>query len=412
MGESMHVDSSSAQSYSYRALDAEGAMRSGKLSAISETEAVRELLRQGYKPVSVQADQPALVKSARSRRAPGLADQLVLIRELSTLLGAGISLSEALPSLAQAYADQSLGPALSSADRDVRSGAKLSEALRRSGLALPPYVLALVEAGEASGALSAALNDAASQMDHERRIDQELRNALVYPAVLVTTGVLAVTVIFVGVVPRFASLLKSSRADVPAFSRWLIESGLYVKQNLLPFGLGAMALVVLLAMLLSSPSYRARGFEALSRMPMIGPWLMRVDIGRWATVLGTLLANRVPIITAIDLSAGALRLQRLRSDLASTSRELERGRSLSDVLGSKGWFPPARLNLVRVGERSGELPRMLSTLGAMETEAARVLQKRVLALIEPAAILLIGAVIGVIMVAVMMAITSLNSVVA
>ena len=89
---------------------------------------------------------------------------------------------------------------------------------------------------------------------------------------------------------------------------------------------------------------------------------------------------------------------------------MERGRTLTEVLGGLGWFPPARLNLVRVGERAGELPRMLETLGRMETEAARTLQKRVLALIEPAAILVIGAVIGVIMVAVMMAITSLNSV--
>jgi general secretion pathway protein F len=163
-------------------------------------------------------------------------------------------------------------------------------------------------------------------------------------------------------------------------------------------------------MLLSNPGVRANALAGLARWPVIGPWLMRIDVGRWATVLGTLLANRVAIVKAIELSAGALRIERLRADLAGTARELERGRSLSDVLGGKGWFPPARLNLIRVGERSGELPRMLSTLGAMETEAARVLQKRVLTLIEPIAILLIGAVIGVIMVAVMMAITSLNSV--
>jgi general secretion pathway protein F len=112
------------------------------------------------------------------------------------------------------------------------------------------------------------------------------------------------------------------------------------------------------------------------------------------------------------LSAGALRIDRLRRDLAGAAREIERGRTMADVLAAQGWFPPARLNLIRVGERSGELPRMLTTLGAMETEAARTMQKRVLTLIEPAAILIIGAVIGVIMVAVMMAITSLNTVAA
>ena len=398
-------------SFNYRALDGDGASRSGLLSAASEAAAIRALLQQGLTPVSVNAvvaaEQP---RRGIGRVAVGAADRISLVQELATLLGAGISLGEALPSLAEAYAAHALGPALAGLDRAVRGGERLSAALASSPLGLPPYVLAMCEAGEASGELAAALRDAAQQMDHERRIGQELRNALVYPAVLVTAGVLAVLVIFVGVVPRFASLLKSSRADVPALSRWIIESGLFVKQHLVTFGLGGAALALLAATLLANPRVRASMLDALSRAPVLGPWLLRLEIGRWTTVLGQLLANRVPIITAIGLSSGALRLRRLRGDLAGAPRELERGRTLSDVLGGLAWFPAARLNLVKVGERSGELPRMLATLGAIETEAARTLQKRALALIEPTAILIIGAVIGVIMVAVMMAITSLNTV--
>jgi general secretion pathway protein F len=173
---------------------------------------------------------------------------------------------------------------------------------------------------------------------------------------------------------------------------------------------GGGALLALAAFALADARLRASLLDALSRAPVVGPWLLRLEIGRWTTVLGQLLANRVPIINAVVLSSGALRLQRLRDDLAGAPRELERGRMLSDVLGDLAWFPAARLNLIKVGERSGELPRMLATLGAIETEAARTLQKRALTLIEPAAILIIGAVIGMIMVAVMMAITSLNTV--
>ena len=398
-------------SFNYRALDDSGTSRSGALQAPDEAAAIRLLLQQGLTPVSVLA--VAATDAARrsgGRASIGAADRIGLIQELATLLGAGISLGEALPSLAEAYAAQALGPALAGLDRAVRGGERLSAALTASPLGLPPYVLALCQAGEASGELAAALRDAAQQMEHEQRIGTELRNALVYPAVLVSAGVLAVLVIFVGVVPRFASLLKSSRADVPALSRWVIESGLFVKQHLLAFGLGGAALLGLAAFALSNPRLRASLLDALSRAPVVGPWLLRLEIGRWTTVLGQLLANRVPIIDAVVLSSGALRLKRLRDDLAGAPRELERGRTLADVLGGLAWFPAARLNLVKVGERSGELPRMLGTLGAIETEAARTLQKRALALIEPIAILVIGAVIGVIMVAVMMAITSLNTV--
>lgn len=397
-------------SFNYRALDGAGASRSGALQAADEAAAIRWLLQQGLTPVSVQAAGSSAARSTGRRADVGSAERINLIQELATLLGAGISLGEALPSLAEAYAAQALGPALTGLDRAVRGGERLSAALAASPLGLPPYVLALCEAGEASGELAAALRDAAGQMEQEQRIGTELRNALVYPAVLVASGVLAVLVIFIGVVPRFASLLKSSRADMPALSRWVIESGLFVKQHLLAFGLGGTALLALAAFALADPRLRASLLDALSRAPVVGPWLLRLEIGRWTTVLGQLLANRVPIINAVVLSSGALRLQRLRDDLAGAPRELERGRMLSDVLGDLAWFPAARLNLVKVGERSGELPRMLGTLGAIETEAARVLQKRALTLIEPIAIIVIGAVIGVIMVAVMMAITSLNTV--
>ena len=408
----MQATATGDRSYSYRALDADGQPCQGVVVAGDEAAALRDLVRQGLMPISVNAPgAPAALASSASRsgRVSG-ADRVSLVQELATLLGAGISLAEALPSLAQAYAAHALGPALVGLDRDVRAGQRFSEALARSPLGLPPYVVALAEAGEAGGELAGALRDAAVQMEHERRIGQELRNALVYPAVLVLSGVLAVLVIFVGVVPRFASLLKSSRADVPALSRAVIEAGLFVKQNLLAFGLGTTALMLITVVALSRPAVRAAAFDVLSRTPVVGPWLLRLEIGRWTTVLGQLLANRVPIITALVLSSGALRLKRLRNDLAAAPRELERGRTLSDVLGGLDWFPATRLNLVRVGERSGELPRMLAVLGAMETDAARTLQKRALALIEPAAILLIGGVIGFIMVAVMMAITSLNTV--
>lgn len=397
--------------FDYRALDAQGREQRGQLAAADPVAAARELQHQGLTllqltPVSAAA--PVAVPGLRARR-PGVVERLTVVQELATLLGAGISLAEALPSLATAYAGQSLGAPLAKVGDAVRSGSRLSDALRDSGLDLPGYAMALVQAGEASGELAEALSDAAAQMDYERNVGQELRNALVYPSVLVIAGVAAVLIVLIGVVPRFASLLRGSRAEVPALSRAIIETGLYLKSNLLWCGLGGAALLGLCAYALASPPVRASLLQACARVPLLGAWLMRVEIGRWATVLSRLLANRVPIVGAIELSASTLRLPRLRDDLDSAGRELERGKTLTEVLSGLGWFPPTRLNLVRVGERSGELPRMLGTLGSMETEAARMLQKRVLALIEPAAILIIGAVIGVIMVAVMMAITSLNT---
>jgi general secretion pathway protein F len=369
--------------FEFKARDAQGQAVQGRLPASDEAAAVQALQARGLTPLQLRpADGSApagtVVRTGRTK-APRLADRIALVDEMATLLGAGISMSEALPSLAQAYAGESWGAALEEVDKAVRGGQNLSDALQASALALPPYVLALVRAGEASGELATALKDAATQMNHERQAGQELRNALVYPTVLVLAGVLAVFIIFVGVVPRFASLLRSARADVPALSRVIIEMGVYVQQHLLAFGLGALALAAGMAALVGHPAAREAGLQLAARLPVVGPWLLRMEIGRWATVLAALLANRVPIVLALQLSSGALRIRGLREDLQRIGAELQRGVSLTEVLGQQGWLPPARLNLIRVGERSGELPRMLGTLGAMETEAARTLQKRVLA---------------------------------
>lgn len=394
--------------FKFRAVSASGEQSQGQLRAADASAVARELTRQGLTPLSIE---PAVQTAApaRKRGQVGRREMCLVLQELATLLQAGISLAEALPSLAHAYARQSAGPMLAAANLAVRGGARLSEAMQQPGIAWPNYVVALVKAGEASGELARALADAAAQLEHEQTVAQELRSALIYPSVLVSAGVIAVLTVFIGVVPKFATMLKSSRAEIPALSRWVIETGVFMQQNLFALAMCVALLVLVGAALVSRPGAGERVFEALCRLPGIGNWLRSVDVGRWALVLGALLASRVPFIEAIQLSAGTLRSLTLRRGLLASVAQLQQGRSLSEFLESQAWFPEVRLNLIRVGERSGELPKMLTSLGQMETQASRLLQKRVLALIEPAAILVIGAVIGVVMVAVMMAVTSLNS---
>jgi len=397
--------------FDYLARDSDGQQHRGFTDAENEGAAIRQLGSQGLTPVRLIAaagDQGR--PSGRSRLRIRPADQTLLLRELSTLLGAGVSLGDALPSLAQAYAAQALGPALEGLHAHVRGGGRLSEGMKDARLRLPAFVLALTQAGEASGQLARALSEAADQLELDRKVAEDLRSALIYPTVLVAAGSLAVFIIFVGVVPRFASLIKSSRGNVPELSRWVIESGLFVRTHLGEFGLAAAALAALIAYGISHEPMRRRALQTLVKAPGIGPWLVQSEIGRWATVLGTLLANRVPIVDAMGISAGVLRLDTLRSGLERAARTLQQGQTLASALESQGWFPPSRLNLIRVGERSGELPKMLLALGHSQTDTARLMQRRLLTLIEPVAILLIGAVIGVVMVAVMMAITSLNAV--
>jgi general secretion pathway protein F len=400
-------------SFKYRAQDAAGHIVSGQLEARDEAQAARELIRQGLRPLELRSPEAAATVAASRqgvrRRSITVADKVVALRELATLLKAGVVLDEALDSLASGHASSAMGVSMGRALKAVRAGQSLYEAVLASGLNLPEYLLTLIKVGEASGQLAAALADAAEQLDLSRRLAQELRNALIYPTVLVTAGLAAVLIIFIGVIPRFAPLLKGSRANVPEFSMWVIETAVFMKANLLWLSLAALAVGMAVVLVFSRSALRQALMDRLAQAPVLGPWLRDAEVGRWATLMGSMLRNRVPLLEALRLSRGAAGLRDFGVLIASAARELEHGRSLYESLRHSHWIPAARLNLIKVGERSGTLDAMLTSLGSMQSEAARERQKQAMALIEPVAILLIGAVIGVLMVSVMMAITSMNT---
>lgn len=392
--------------FRYEALDPAGRRVSGRVQASDAAAAVQQLRAQQLQVVALDAE---AAEAPQVRRRIGDADRVLLLQEFATLLGAGVTLAEAAPSLAQAYAGSALGLGLQELVRAVRGGQSLAQGLDAAQLGLPRHTRSLIAAGEAAGHLADALARAAAQLDHERQMRQQFRSALVYPAFLLGAGVVAVLFIFASVVPRFAPLLRSGRAEVPALSRWVIETGLQLQAH----AIWVVALLALAAagleLLLRQPAVRQGLVDAMARLPVLGPWLWTAEIGRWGNLMGTLLQQRVPLLQALGLSAEAAGLSLLRAHLAHAQGEIRRGRALSEVLAQQGWIAATRVNLLRVGERSGELPRLLLELGRLHTESARVAQARVLALIEPVAIVLIGAVIGVLMVAVVMAVTAVNT---
>lgn len=392
--------------FRYQATGAAGQMVSGFLPAANQAEAMRLLQQQGLTPTILEVDRAV---AGKKRGRASTQDKRLVVRELAVLLKAGVPLGEAVDSLARAHAANEVGEAFSRLHAALRGGVRFSVALAESGLALPGYVFQMAAAAEMTGKLAQALADAGYQMEYEERVRQEMRNALIYPCVLVLSGIGATLLTFVVVVPKFANLLKNSRADLPLLSVWVLQMGLFVKDNLLWLGLGGLALLFSGLAALSKPRMRAWLWRRLAQMPLIGRWLVEIEVGRWAALLGILLENRVPIVRAMELAHEAVRLEEMRFKFQLALRDLRAGKRLADALTLTALFAPTGLNLIRVGERSGELATMLRTLATLYETAASERMKRFLILLEPAAILLIGAVIGTIMIAIMMAITGLSS---
>ena len=396
--------------FQYHAINAQGQPVSGQISAGGEKEAARLLRQQDLTPLEIiPAGQSNVTHLTRTHRA-GNQEKAIVIRELAILLQAGVPLAEAVESIGKTHTDSTIGETFTHIHGKLRSGEKFSQALQTAQLEWPDYLFQLVAAGEHTGKLAQALRSAATQMEYEQRIKSEMRNALIYPSILVFSGIAATLLIFIVVVPKFASILKSSRAQIPDISVWVLTAGMFVKENLLWVGLGAAAAVLAIISLAVNPAWRTRSLQSLSRVPILGRWLIETETGRWAAMLSTLLENRVPILKAMELAQSGMRLETVRHKLQHALREVRGGKKMAEALAGAQMLNVTGLNLIRVGERSGELANMLRTLATLYENAGRERLKRFMILLEPLAILIIGSVIGTIMIAVMLAITSLSNI--
>lgn len=395
-------------SFRYEAINADGTLLKGEVEGRDVREASRELKRRGLTPVALD---PAKAKALKGRKkALGIREHMLAIGELAMLVEAGVPLAEALPTLAERGDDGALARAFTEMDRQLKRGRSILEALRAGFPGLPPYVFQLVEAGAETGELGAALKDAAAQMEAEDRLNQELRNALTYPIVLVLAGISAVLFIFVAVVPRFAAMFAGRLNEIPALSRWVLSIGVFVNDNLV-LSLSGFAGAIALAVLgFRRPETRRQLFELGLRIPVIGPWLAEQEIARWSGMMAKLLANKVALMRALELARGALRSAQLGQQMSQVERVVRGGQALSRAIGDHTRFDATSLNLIRVGERAGHLAEMLASLAALHERTSRDRLKRVLSLIEPMAILVIGGVIGVFLIAIILAITSVNQV--
>lgn len=395
--------------FRYEAIDPSGNKVSGSLDAPGEREAARLLAGQGLTVFALREQKPGLLSSRRRRRASTRELQLVL-QEFTTLLESGVALVIALSSLAKSSHHPQLTAAFADMERAVRRGESFSAALRQSQLPVPEYVHQLVHAGEATGRLAESLRSGVEQFEYDQRVSAELRSALVYPTVLVASGIAAVAIIFLWVVPRFGGLLTQHGDRMPALSRWTIGTGVWLSEHVWWVGLALLAAVVALRALWRQPGVRDLLAERAAALPVLGDWLVEAEVGRWSSTLSALLAGRVELIRALGLAAGSVRLAFLRNRLAQVAKAVKGGSTLSAALREHRALNPTGYDLVAVGEASGELPKLLAALARLYETTGRDRMKRALQLIEPLAIIVIGAVIGVIVTAIILAITSVNDV--
>ena len=391
--------------FEYEAVDANGRTLKGELEAPSAAEVVRRLSQDGQTAINVSERKPQALPALR-RRLRG-ADVVVAFHELATLLQSGVALGDAVVAQSRGSYHPTLAAAFDGIARDLMRGHSFLEAIRASDLPLPDYVYHLVEAGEMSGRLPQSLREGVDQMTYDQRVASEIRGALTYPAILVLSSIVAVVLVFVFVVPKFSNLLEGGN-ELPLFSEIVLRTGVWFNDNTWLIVGVAVAAVLGLAAALQRKSVRARLLDGLARVPVLSSWLSENDTAKWASVMAAMLASRVELIDALDLASRGVRISRRLGMLERAVGDVKSGNALSAALEKQGALTPTGYNLIRVGEQSGQLTEMMRALATLYEENSTRRMKRALALIEPLAILLIGSVLGAIMIAIILAITSVN----
>ncbi len=401
--------------YRYKALNSRGEMLDGQMEAGSDGEVVLRLQEQGHLPVEARLASEGGGESAWRalfKPKPFAGQRLVqFTQQLATLLGAGQPLDRALTILLELPEDEIARRTITDIRDAVRGGAALSTALERQHGTFSKLYINMVRAGEAGGSLHETLARLADYLERSRAMRGRVINALIYPVILLAMVGLSLLFLLGFVVPQFAAMYDSLDAELPLFSKIVVNLGLFVRD-------WWILLVVLPVLALwwfdrkrRDPAFRARLDAWLLRQKFAGPLVAKIETARLARTLGTLLRNGVPLLTALGIGRNVLGNRVLADAVEAAGDEVKNGIGLSTALGRSKVFPRLALQMIQVGEESGALDSMLlKTADTFDTETGLALD-RMLAALVPVVTLLLAMIVGVVILAVLTPIYDLTNVI-
>ncbi len=398
-----------ARTYTVRSKPSESI--EGVLEADSTVAASRQLARMGYFPTLIReeaARKPFNLGRLRQNRIP-LAEMSGMFRQISDLMGAGLSLMSALSMAAEQAAHSVLKTVLQDQAKNVREGRSLSWTMERHPQHFKAFHVRLVYAGETSGSLDRALERLADLTEKEDDIRSQIQAAAAYPLFIVAVGAATIIFLLIFVVPRMAAMFADFRQTLPLPTRMLLGfSGLAQRFGWLAIP-GAAALASFVHQPRTQARVKAKIDAMLIRLPVIKSWIVRREMASYARTLGSLLNGGVPVLQSLSVALGTVQNSAIRKEFESLEPKVREGRPLAKCFREIPIIPAAFCNLAAVGEEGGRLGgTLLKIAESYERQSQREL-KTVVSLLEPLLILVVGAILGAIVISIMLPIFEINS---
>lgn len=393
------------QAFRYRALDSAGRSVSGLVQADTPRHARAQLRSRGLLPSTI--DKPVQAWG-RAISGPELS---LLTRQMAALLGSGLTLEQALAALIEAAALPLTREVLAGVKAQIMAGASFASALGGYPRSFPEFYRALVQGGEQSGALPTVLAHLADYLDARQALRQKTSLALLYPILVGVVALAIVAGLLVYVVPQVVQVFQQSRQALPWLTRALIGLSEFLR-SAWPYLLLVFILVTTtMHLALRRPAPRRRWHALLLRLPWLGALVRGVDTSRFASTLAILVGGGVPLLGALSSAARTMGNVVMREALERAIARVGEGMSLARALGETRAFPPLLVHLVASGEASGKLEQMLSRAAHLETQSLERRLAVFLTLLEPLMILAMGAVVLLIVLAILLPIIQINQLV-
>lgn len=398
--------------FEYLALNSQGKEEKGILEADTARQ-VRQLLRNGdLTPLEVnevaQKQQKAEGKILFGGSLSS-ADLALMTRQLATLVGAGSPLEEALGTVVKQTERGSSRRIFSALRARVMEGHTLVSALNQFPSAFPPLYRATVGAGEHSGHLSEVLERLADYTENRQMNQQKVSTAFAYPALLSLVAIGIVVALLKFVVPNVISVFDSFDGDLPTITKILIASSDFLENHGLKLLIGLILFALFIRFLLKIPVWKTRFHKLLLKLPVVGRLVRGINTEHFARTLSILASSGVPILDAMKIAGEVISNIPMRTAVEAATVKVREGMAINKALHQSGYFPPMVIYLIASGEGSGQLDHMLERAAIQQERETQSRVSKMVSLLEPLLILIMGGVVTAIVLAIMMPILNMPS---
>ena len=389
-----------AKTYAYVARDGAGKIVKGRVDASTESAVVAKLRTLGVSPISIEEANGGSGLSREIRLPGGIGknvggkDLAVMARQMSTMIGAGLSLIRTLTILADQTENKTLAKTLAEIRSDVESGAALSDSMFKHPTIFPPLMIHLVRSGETGGFLDTALDGAADNLEADVKLRDTIKSALTYPVIVLIMAVVAVIGMLVFIVPIFQKMFDDLGGQLPLPTQILVELS-HAMPIIAAIGIpGGIAFSIWWRANKHTEKVRAFVDPIKLKLPVFGMLFKKVAVARFSRNFSTMIGAGVPILQALGIVGDTSGNYVIEKALKQVQESVRQGKSIAGPLALEPVFPSMVVQMVAVGEDSGSMEVMLNKIAEFYEAEVDTTTKALTSLIEPLMIAFIGVVIG------------------